>query len=72
MSSVVTTTSMTPTPMLIMMSRGMMTMPDTASTTVMPLKKMARLAVAPVAAMASIFARPRPRSSRYRLMTNSV
>ena len=30
----------------------------------MPLKRMARLAVAPVAAMASIFSRPRARSSR--------
>ena len=63
-SSVVKTTSITPTPMLIMMSSGMMTMPVMASTTVMPLKKMARLAVAPVAPMASILARPRARSSR--------
>ena len=71
-SSVVMTTSITPTPMLIMMSSGMMTMPVMARTTVMPLKKMARLAVAPVAPMASILASPRARSSRYRLMTKSV
>ena len=41
--------------------------PASASTTVMPLKKMARLAVAPVAAMASILARPRARSSSVRI-----
>ena len=63
-SKVVKTTSMTPTPMLMVMSMGTMTMPTMARTTVMPLKRMARLAVAPVAAMASIFSRPRARSSR--------
>jgi hypothetical protein len=63
-SRVVKTTSVTPTPMLIVMSMGTMTMPSMASTTVMPLKKIARLAVAPVAATAAILARPRARSSR--------
>ncbi len=63
-SSVVMTTSITPTPMLIVMSTGTIAMPSMASTTVIPLKKMARLALAPVAAMASIFSRPRARSSR--------
>ncbi len=64
MSRVVKTTSMTPRPMLMVMSSGTMTMPSMARKTVMPLKKIARLAVAPVAAMASILARPRARSSR--------
>jgi len=60
----VKTMSIAPMPMLIVRSRGTTTMPSTASTTVIPLKTMARLAVAPVAAMASISSRPRARSSR--------
>ena len=63
-SSVVKTTSIAPTPMLMVRSMGTTTMPSMASTTVIPLKKTARLALAPEAAMASIFSRPRARSSR--------
>ena len=63
-SRVVKTTSIAPTPMLIVRSIGTTTMPSMARITVMPLKKMARLALAPVAAMASIFSMPRARSSR--------
>jgi hypothetical protein len=39
-------------------------MPVSAITNTEPLKKTARLAVAPDAAIASNFSRPRPRSSR--------
>ena len=58
-ASVVTTTSIAPTPMLIVMSVGDDDHTEHGETTVIPLKKMARLAVAPVAAMASILSRPR-------------
>jgi len=50
---------------------GMMNIPRRASTTVIPLKNTARLAVAPAAAMASIFSKPFFRSSRNRDTMNS-
>ncbi len=50
---------------------GMSSMPHSASTTVIPEKNTARLAVPPATAMASTFSRPRCRSSRYRDTTNS-
>jgi len=58
------TTMMAPAPRLRKMVEGMRSMPKRARTTVMPLKKTARLAVAPAAATASSFSRPRLRSSR--------
>ena len=63
-STVMVTTRMAPMARLTKMSVGTMSMPSRASTTVMPLKNTARLAVAPVTAMASILSRPRARSSR--------
>ena len=46
--------------------------PTIASTKALPLKSTARLAVAPVAAIASTFSRPRARSSRKRETTKSA
>ncbi len=43
---------------------GTISIPASASTTIMPLKNTARFAVAPVAPIASSFSRPRCRSSR--------
>ena len=50
---------------------GMMNIPSSASTTVMPLKNTARLAVAPAAPIASSFSKPFFRSSRNRDTMNS-
>ena len=50
---------------------GMMNIPSSARTTVMPLKKTARFAVAPAAPIASSFSKPFFRSSRNRDTMNS-
>ena len=50
---------------------GMMNIPSSASTTVMPLKNTARFAVAPAAPIASSLSNPFFRSSRYRDTMNS-
>ena len=50
---------------------GKIIIPSRASTTVRPLKKTARFAVAPAAPIASSFAKPFFRSSRYRDTMNS-
>ena len=57
---------MAPTAKLRKVASGMISMPASAIATAMPEKKTVRLAVAPAVAMASIFSRPRPRSSRKR------
>ena len=54
-----------------MIEVGTMNMPSSAITNVEPLKSTARLAVAPVRAIASSLPSPCPRSSRYRETTNS-
>ena len=51
---------------------GTSSIPVSAITNAVPLKKTARLAVRPVAAIASIFSTPRARSSRKRLTTKSA
>ncbi len=50
---------------------GMMNIPARASTTVRPLKKTARFAVAPAPPIASSFGNPLRRSSRYRDTMNN-
>jgi len=47
-----------------MIEVGTMNMPTSATTNVLPLNSTARLAVAPACSIASLFARPRRRSSR--------
>ncbi len=53
------TTMMAPAPRLRKIVEGMSSMPSSATTTVMPLKNTARLAVEPVAAIASYFVEAR-------------
>ena len=57
-------TRIAPSARLRMIEVGTMNIPISATTKVLPLKSTARLAVAPACAIASSFARPRPRSSR--------
>ena len=51
---------------------GTISMPTSATTTVMPLNSTARLAVEPARSMAASFSRPSRRSSRYRETMNST
>ena len=57
-------TRIAPSARLRMIEVGTMNMPSSAITNVLPLKSTARLAVAPVRAIASSLASPCPRSSR--------
>ena len=57
-------TRIAPSARLRMIEVGTMNMPSSAITNVEPLNNTARLAVAPVRAIASSFASPCPRSSR--------
>ena len=57
-------TRIAPTARLRMIELGTISIPSIATTKTVPLKKTARLAVIPDAAIASNFSRPRPRSSR--------
>ena len=66
-----TTTRIAPIPTLKKSVNGTISMPSSAITTVSPLTSTARLAVAPAAAIASTFSRPRARSSRKRETTIS-
>ena len=66
-----TTTVMAPTARLMKIDVGTMSTPSSAKTTVMPLKKTARVAVSPATPMASILSRPPRRSSRKRDTTKS-
>jgi hypothetical protein len=58
------TTKIAPAARLRKIVVGMISIPRRASTTVIPLKNTARLAVAPAASTASSFSSPRWRSSR--------
>jgi len=64
-------TRIAPAARLRMMLSGTSSIPTSAITNAVPLKRTARLAVPPAAAIASIFSRPRARSSRKRESTNS-
>ena len=65
-------TSTAPAARLRRIVSGTSSIPVSAITNAVPLKKTARLAVRPVAAIASIFSTPRVRSSRKRLTTKSA
>ncbi len=76
-SVIAATTETTPTRIAPVASERMIVFwtssrPHIASTNALPLKSTARLAVAPVAAIASVFSRPRWRSSRKRETTKSA
>jgi len=64
-------TRIAPSARLRMIEVGTMNIPSSATTKVKPLNSTARLAVAPARAIASSFARPSARSSRYRETTKS-
>ena len=66
-----TPTMIAPAARLRMMFVGTSSIPNSATTNVLPLKSTALLAVAPVSPIASVFPSPCVRSSRKREMTKS-